>query len=333
MASEREQLRPATRRVGPALSAALALSAGVLLLASPSTARAGKASWLDDVVRRVVRETEVGGRAVAHGSGAGAKAGGRLLAREADEGFEALLKRSDDLARSARKLDQPAEALLDARFGRLLRPDADSARAFKALAPAEKRLVVEMGETARVLARRFPGEAEPMIRKLGVEGMTAVRVYGDDVAEVIVKEGPESIGVLRKAGRGGWDFFTGKVLPNKKKLAAAGVLALFMADPDRFIDSAGRVTEYAVRQFSKAGIDLAGAVSQGAAKGLESTVGRLFASYGLDSAATRKLGMGAAGVAVVLAAMVLLGLPVRWLFRPLLWPLRLLRRGRGARAA
>ena len=47
-----------------------------------------------------------------------------------------------------------------------------------------------------------------MVRRLGPEGLTAVRVFGDDVAEVLVKEGPESLGVLRKAGRGGWSFFT-----------------------------------------------------------------------------------------------------------------------------
>ena len=38
----------------------------------------------------------------------------------------------------------------------------------------------------------------------GLKGLSAVRVFGDDVAEVLVKEGPESLSVLRKAGRGGW---------------------------------------------------------------------------------------------------------------------------------
>src|SRR4029077_16390739 len=123
----------------------------------------------------------------------------------------------------------------------------------------EKRLVVEMGETAQQLARRYPREAETMVRRLGPDGLTAVRVFGDDVAEVLVKEGPESLGVLRKAGRGGWSFFTTQVLPHKKKLAAAGVLAAFLANPDKFVDYAGQATEYAVREFAKAGVQLAGA--------------------------------------------------------------------------
>ena len=145
--------------------------------------------------------------------------------------------------------------------------DAEGAKTFAALAPAEKRLVVEMGETAQLLAHRYPGQAERMIKELGTEGMSAVRVFGDDVAEVIVKEGPQSVGILRKTGRGGWEFFTSQVLPHKKKLIAAGVMAAFLADPDRFVDYAGRATEYAVREFAKAGVTLAGAVTGGAARG------------------------------------------------------------------
>ena len=81
-----------------------------------------------------------------------------------------------------------------------------------------------MGETAQRLAKRYPGQAEPMIRQLGTEGLSAVRVFGDDVAETLAKEGTSSLSVLRKTGRTGWDFFTTKVLPNKGKLAAAGCL-------------------------------------------------------------------------------------------------------------
>jgi hypothetical protein len=34
--------------------------------------------------------------------------------------------------------------------------------------------------------------------------------------------------------------------------------------------------------------------------------------------------MGLAGLVVVLASMVILGLPIKWFFRPLTWPLRFL---------
>jgi hypothetical protein len=296
-------------------------------LAGP--ARAGKISWLDDVVQEVIVEAKAGGKGLARGIGGdGASAGGRragrlFLAHNADEGLEHLVRQSDELARAGRRVEQPAEALLQSRFARLMRQDPQSLRTFAALPTAEKRLVVELGETAQLLARRYPSQAETMVRRLGPEGLTAVRVYGDDVAEVLAREGTESIGVLRKTGRAGWSFFTKQVLPHKKKLAAAGVLAAFLADPEKFVDYAGQATEFAVREFGKAGIQLASAVTGGAARGLEHTVGEVLSAYGLNVPLLRYLGMGLAGLAVVLSLMVVVGVPVRWMFRPILWPLRL----------
>jgi hypothetical protein len=312
------------RRLTWAMPFALALA-----LARPSMA--GKVSWLDEVVQEVLIEARAGGKSAVDQGATATRSAGRLFAREADEGLETLARRSDALARSARKVESPSEALLQARFNRLIRPEPQTARVFAALEPAEKRVVVEMGEAAQQLARRYPGQAEAMVRKLGTEGLSAVRVYGDDVAEVVVKEGPESLGVLRKTGRGGWNFFTQTVLPNKKKLVAAGVLAAFLADPDKFVDTAGRATEYAVRQFAKAGVDLVGAVSAGAARGLESSIGDKLAAYGLDFAALRYLGMGLAGLVVLGSTLVLLGLPVRWMLRPITWPIRMIF-GRGKQA-
>jgi hypothetical protein len=298
------------------------LAALALALAAPCLAFAGKVSWLDEVVQEVIVEARAGGKTAAHAEGTAARTAGRLFAREADEGLETLARRSDSLARAAHRAESPSEALLQARFNRLLRPEPETARAFAALAPAEKRVVVEMGEAAQQLARRFPDQAETMVRKLGTEGLAAVRVYGDDVAEVVVKEGPEALGVLRKTGRGGWNFFTNQVLPNKKKLIAAGVLAAFLADPDKFVDTAGRATEYAIQQFAKAGVDLVGAVSAGAARGLETSIGNALSAYGLNLAALRYLGMGLAGLLVIGSTAVLLGLPVRWMLRPFTWPFR-----------
>lgn len=305
----------------------------VLALSLPSSARAGKLSWLDEVVQQVVTEARVGGRAAVRNGDTATHAAGRLFVREADEGLEVVVRRSEDLARGGRRVDRPAEALLQKRFTQLLRHDPEAVRTFSALAPAEKRLVVEMGETAQRLARRYPDEAETMIRRLGTEGLSAVHVYGDDVAEVLVKEGPEGVGILRKTGRGGWSFFTREVLPHKKKLAAAGVLAAFLANPEKFVDYAGKATEYAVREFSKAGVQLATAVGGGAARGLETSISQALANHGLDYALVRYLGMALAGLVVVLATLVLLGMPVAWLFRPLTRPLRwLVGRARAGRA-
>lgn len=302
------------------LGGRLALCTTALVLAVATSAQAGKLAWLDDVVQEVVQEARAGAKTAARGAdGQTARAAGRLFVHEADESLEALAKRSDDLARAGRKLEEPTEALLEARFSRLVRPEPEMTRSFKSLRPAEKRLVVEMGETAQVLAKRYPREAETMIRRLGTEGLSAVRVYGDDVAEVIVKEGPESVGILRKTGKAGWGFFTNTVLPNKKKLIAAGVFAAFLANPDKFVDYAGRATEYAVREFARAGIQVVGAVSGGAARGLEGAISQTLAAYGINSQLARYVGMGLAGLVAVLAAFVILGVPVSWVFRPFTW--------------
>ena len=309
----------------------LALTLAVVLaLVVPAPVFAGKVSWLDDVVQEVIVEARAGSKATLGGTSTASKSGLRLFAREADEGLETVARRSENLARAAHQAESPSEALLQARFNRLLKPQPETARAFAALAPAEKRVVVEMGEAAQQLARRYPGQAEEMVKALGTEGLAAVRVYGDDVAEVVVKEGSESLGVLRKTGRGGWEFFTKTVLPNKKKLAAAGVLGAFLADPDKFVDTAGKFTEYAVTQFAKAGVNLVGAVSAGAARGLESSIGEFLATYGLNVAILRYLGMAVAGLVVLASALVVLGLPIRVMLRPITWPLGLiLGRGKG----
>jgi hypothetical protein len=309
--------------------------AGLLaVLALPESAHAGKLAWLDEVVQEIVLETKAGGRAAVRGGDevdVAARGAGRLFIHEAEDGLEIATKRSEDLARIGRRVEQPSEALLQARFSRLLRHDPEAVRTFATLAPAEKRLVVEMSETAQRLARRYPEHAETMIRELGTEGLSAVRVFGDDVAETLVKEGPQSLGVLRKTGRGGWAFFTHQVLPHKKKLLAAGILAAFLANPEKFVDYAGRATEYAVREFARAGVQLAGAVEGGAAKGFETAVAETLARHGLDFATLRYLGMAAAGLVVVLATMVLLGMPIGWVFRPFFGIFRLFRKRRPAK--
>jgi hypothetical protein len=295
----------------------------------PAPAQAGKLSWLDDVVREVIAEARAGGRSVVRG-GQGARvelrSGGRLFVQhDAEEGLEQLVRRSDELARAGRRIERPSEALLESRFTRLLGSDSQAVRSFAALKPAEKRLVVEMGETARRLALRYPAEAETMVRRLGPEGLTAVRVFGDDVAEVMVKEGPESLNVLRKTGKGGWTFFTRHVLPHKKKLAAAGVLAAFMADPDKFVDYMGQATEFAAREFARAGITLASAVGGGVSRGLEASLGEALSSHGLDHPVFHYLGMVLAGLLAIGALFVLVGLPLRIMLWPFRLPLRVLR--------
>src|SRR5208337_2717244 len=283
----------------------------LVVLGCAGSARAGKLSWLDDVVREVIAETRASSKSLVRG-GEGAKvelrtAGRLFTSHDAEEGLEQLIKRSDELARAGRRIDHPTEALLQGRISRLLEHDPPALRSFAALEPAEKRLVVEMGEAARRLAQRYPEQAETMVRQLGPEGLTAVRVFGDDVAEVMIKEGPESMNILRKTGKGGWSFFTHQLLPHKKKLAAAGVLAAFMVDPDRFVNYAGQATQFAAREFARAGVALATAAGTGASQGLESSISQALAAGGIHQPIFRYLAMALASLVAACSLLVVAG--------------------------
>lgn len=292
----------------------------IAVLYQSTTAFAGSLSWLDDFVQASMRQADpkmVSSRPA------------RLFARETaelgDDSLSILARRTDELSGLARKTEEPAAGLMDARFSRLVGNDENMARDFAKLTPSEKKLAVVLGEAAQKIARRFPGQADTMIRKMGADGLSAVAVYGDEVAEVLAIEGPQAVTVLRKTGRPGWKFFTEKVLPNKQKLAAAGILTAFMTSPEEFVDMAGQATEFAVRQFASAGIELATAVTGGAISGLETAVGNWLESQGLNFSAVRYFGMVLAGWVVLSSAMFLLGLPGRVAMAPIIitsWPIR-----------
>ncbi len=292
----------------------------IVLLNVASTASANKIGWLDDVVQKAVRSSDASFSSTSRGTR-------RWLDHAADEGLSAFAKQSDELAGAARSADELTEAVSEARFIRLVDADPEALRVFRALEPAERRLVLRVGEAAQRIALRYPDNAETMIRKLGVEGLTAVRVYGDDVAEVIAKEGPEAINVLRKSGRSGWKFYTETVLRHKKKLAAAGVLALFVTNPEQFIDSAGQITEYAARKFSEAGVNLAGVVGSSFANGISQGIDD---AIGFSNPLLKWSAITACGVVALFALAIFFGAPVRLLLSPILLPFRLL--GRGLRA-
>jgi hypothetical protein len=98
-----------------------------------------------------------------------------------------------------------------------------------------------------------------------------------------------------------------------------------MIAPEEFVDMAGQATDFAVRQFASAGIQLATAVGGGAVAGLETAVGTWLESQGLNFTVVRYVGMFLAGWVVFSSAMVLIGLPSRLAMAPVrlaLWPFR-----------
>jgi hypothetical protein len=250
------------------------------------------------------------------------------LMRGGEELFESAARQHELLLRAAGRVAELDEPGLAKRVTQLAaRTDSVTARALAGMSGAERRFVVEAAETAGTLSRRFPSEAAEMVRRLGPEGLSYARVYGDDVAEVVLKEGPEALGVLRKGGRGAWAFFNESVLPHKKKLVAAGVFAAFLANPDKFVDMAGQATDYAVREFARAGVELASTLPGSVIGGIGAGVDRVLDRVGMNYAPLRWTAVGFFLLIAAAAAVRLVG----WPLRTLAWPVTVaFRRLRGS---
>jgi hypothetical protein len=285
-------------------------------------ARADKLGALEGLVKAVVEESQAEMRVVARTAAQDAR-----LLRGGEEVFESAARRHEMLVRAAGRMAELDESAVAKRLAQVsARADSETARTLANMSVAERHFVVEAAETAGDLCRKYPADAGEMIRKLGPEGLSYTRVYGDDVAEVVLKEGPESLGVLRKGGRGAWTFFKETVLPNKKKLAAAGVLAAFLANPDKFVDMAGRATDYAVSEFARAGVELASEVPGALVAGLDSGASSVLNRLGMNYAPVRWTTVGLLLLIAAGAAMRLVGWPLRTLAWPVTFAVRRLRR-------
>ena len=97
----------------------------LILGLSLSTANAGSLSWLDDMILASVRKADPK-LSTAQTT--------RLFAKEASElgedGLGVLARRSQEFSRTARRLDEPADALVEARFQKLVAGDPNFARDF-----------------------------------------------------------------------------------------------------------------------------------------------------------------------------------------------------------
>jgi hypothetical protein len=292
------------------------------VLVAASSAHAGKMGVLDELVRTAVRDARAELRTGVH-----VVAEDTQLLRGGEDLFESAAKRHEILVRAAGRIADLDEPALAKRLAALApRVDSESARTLASMSLAERRFVVEAAETAASLSRKYPVQAKQMIRRLGPEGLSYTRSFGDDVAEVVLEEGSEALNVLRKGGRGAWSFFKEQVLPHKKKLAAAGLFAAFLANPDEFVDMAGRATDYAVREFARAGVELAGVLPGAVADGVHAGVAGVLDRWGLNYAPLR-WAMALAALAVATGAVMrLAGLPLRAIAWPLTVTLRRFRR-------
>jgi hypothetical protein len=293
--------------------------AAATLTVSTRPAFAGKMNVLEGFVRAAIEEAK-----------SGAKTGARLaedtrLIRGGEELFEKAAKQHDLLVRTAALVPELDDPALARRITQLSRSDSEITKTLTQMSAAERRFVVEAAETAGTISRRFPAEAAEMVTRLGPEGLSYTRVFGPQVAEVVLREGPEVLGVIRKGGRSAWEFFTNTVLPNKKKLVAAGVFAAFLANPDKFVDLAGRATDYAVREFARAGVELASVLPGSMAGGIDAGVHRVLERWGLNYAPVRYSAVALLLAIAATAVIRLFGWPIRTVLKPFTFAVRRLR--------
>lgn len=170
-----------------------------------------------------------------------------------------IFRHSDDLP--TLKVPHLDETESLRRFDRLQGADEGLRSKFLALPARERGLVVELGEAMQKVLRQEDGIE--LLRRLDADGLAQVRTYGDFVGEGVRLTGPEYKGVVRKTGAGAGVFFERYLQPHYKQLLAAGLVAAYLLEPEKFHDAAGRLTEYAARQFTELGIEVAAAVPRG----------------------------------------------------------------------
>jgi len=239
-----------------------------------------------------------------------------------------------------------AEEGLLSRFNRLQGVD-DSLRAeFRALAPAEQRLAIELGEGVQVVLRRYPEEGMALLQELDASGVAQARTYGDFVLEgahwlhtdevtgalrstkltseeaasvsriLGLKTTPEALqaehiaplwkSLVRKSGEGAGVFWKTYVQPHKGKWLTGGLLATYLIMPEKFHDAAGNLTEYAIRKLSELGISAA----TGAARGMLAVLVESFKKHYAEDP------IGTVFTLVLITGLVLLAVPA---VRRLLW--------------
>jgi hypothetical protein len=223
--------------------AAVILVLACLLLASPRQVAAGSVASILETLMRAGRKAE---HAAADGK---------------------ILKHVDDIP--VPRVAAYGDAELLRRFERLDNVDDGLRTQFHELPIGQRALVVELGEASQRVLRNH-ASPEDLLRMLDADGLMQARTYGDFVAEGVELMGPAYKDVVRKTGRGAASFSSNYLRPHYKELAAGGLVAAYLAAPEQFHDAAGVLTERAVRELTRLGIEVAGAANRGLWDGIRS---------------------------------------------------------------
>lgn len=185
-------------------------------------------------------------------------------------------RRLDTAATASRKFDTGlARAAVRA-------TDADLLRHLDTLPAAEQQFALQVFEGGRILRAANPDELARarLITEGGTDLLVAAQRHGDEVArpafmlqlgEAAGQVPPGSVTRFSQvaAERGepflaGWNRY---IVPNWKLLASSGAITACLAASDSCIDAAGNLTAQAAETFARLGVEVAGGVVTGAAKG------------------------------------------------------------------
>ena len=231
--------------------------------ACPVPAHAGKLSWLDEVVQEVIAEARAGGQDAGHGRSTATA--GRGPRRRAAVRWRTRPTRGWSSS-SAGPTTWPGPAGgSSSRPRRCSRRGSPGSCGTTPRPSAPSRPCAGREAAGRRDGRDRPAARPPLSRRGRDDGPPARAPRGSRPSASSAttwprsssRKGPRAWACSARPAGGAGRSSPEQVLPHKKKLAAAGVLAAFLADPDKFVDYAGQATEYAVREFARAGIQLA----------------------------------------------------------------------------
>ena len=297
------------------------------MLAQPGVVQAGKLSWLDDLVQDVIVEAKAGGKGLVRG-GDGARteiprAGRLFLTHDADEGLEHLVRRvrragprrPSGRAAGRGPAPGPVFSTAQARPADLAAPSRRSSRPRSGWSSSWAR-------PPSILARRYPARSRdhgPPARPRRLDRRPGLRRRrGRGPGQGRARE-PRASCARRAAAVG--RSSPSRSCPTRRSWPPRACWPPSWPTPRSSSTTPARPPSSPSSEFAKAGIQLASAVAGGAARGLEARSASTLAAYGLDFPVLRYLGMGLAGLVVVLSLMVIVGLPIRWMFRPFGWGL------------
>jgi hypothetical protein len=166
--------------------------------------------------------------------------------------------------------------------------------------PSKEYLIV-LGEGAKTCNKNIPDmmQRAKFLEKGGAETVTAIGMYGDDIAKsamrvdsaisggkLISPKGMRAVTLndygklFTKYGDNAKTFWDKYVVPHWGKWLVGGALAWYLIDPEGFMDNAGNLTKAGLERLTQCVGDVAAIAIEGVSKGAEKAIEKIATSTG-----------------------------------------------------